>query len=132
MPTHNVTLTFEAGESAKLSKTVSASQDSETNLDVTVPAETDDHQVAVEIDVSALESLFLLSDQDVTLETNDGSTPDDTFALKANEPVYWHKDSPLPNPFASGTDVTSLFLSNQNGAGVTADVKARILQDPTP
>lgn len=132
MPTHNVTLTFEAGESAKLSKTVSASQDSETNLDVTVPAETDDHQVAVEIDVSALESLFLLSDQDVTLETNDGSTPDDTFALKANEPVYWHKDSPLPNPFASGTDVTSFFLSNQNGAGVTADVKARILQDPTP
>lgn len=85
-------------------------------------------QINVAIDVTAVKSFYLLSDRNVTLETNDGSSPDDTIALIANVPYVWTTDS--YDSFLLGTDVTAVFITNSSGS--TANIEMRILQDATP
>lgn len=99
-------------------------------IDVDVPDSATDKQVAVELDVSEIKALYMESDQDITVETNNGATPDDTINLKAGKPLIWTPDDPHPNPFASAVDVTDLFLSNSSGTD--AKFKLRALSDVTP
>ncbi|MDZ4250311.1 MAG: hypothetical protein U0990_09510 [Candidatus Nanopelagicales bacterium] len=94
-----------------------------------------DKLVNVAIDVSALQSFYMVSDQAVTIETNDGTTPQETIVLKANEPLSWIKGSNQLGgadypavPF--GGDVTAFFVTNASGSA--AQLKIEILQDPTP
>lgn len=112
-----------------LGQPVATSSGSLISVDEPIADSTTNGLIAFTLDVSQLKALFMMSDQDVLLETNDGTSPDDSFALKANEPVIWHANSPLPNPFASGTDVTGLYATNASGA--TAAVQIRALVDPT-
>lgn len=90
----------------------------EKNFEVTVPAGTTDMEVSINIDVSELVSLFIkATNEDVTLETNDGTTPADTLNLKADQGHRWHNQEITANPL--GTDVTAVFLTN---AGTTDSV----------
>lgn len=87
-----------------------------------------DFAINIAIDVSAVKSIFILSDQDLTLETNDGTTPDDTITLKANVPYIWNADS--YDVFLLTTDVTQLLLTN--ASGVIASLRVIVSQDSTP
>ncbi len=87
-----------------------------------------DFEIAIAIDFSAVKSFYLVSDQDVTVETNDGSAPDDTLALKANEPYVWHESS--LHAFKITADVTSIFITNASGETATIDLE--VVQDATP
>ena len=104
--------------------------DAEDNRDISVPDSSTDLQANIAIDVSLLKSFYLDSDQDVTVETNNGTTPDDTFTLKANSPVIWDENDDQPNPFASAVDVTAVYITNSSGTAAT--VRFRIGQDSTP
>lgn len=130
MPTHKITTRVENDGGDTIQQTSEVSSDQETNADISVPDASTDLQWDVTIDISDLKSFYLHSDQDVTVETNNGATPDDTFALKANMPIAWNTDSALPNPFASATDVTVLYITNASGSAAT--LKLRMLQDVTP
>jgi hypothetical protein len=99
-------------------------------LSETIPAATNNHPLSLAIDVSAAKMIFVVSDQDVLLETNSGSAPDDTISLLADVPYVWHADSYFANLLAA--DVTQLFITNQNGAGVTAEFRCYVLTDATP
>lgn len=85
-------------------------------------------QLSFTLDVSAVKSFFMVSDQDVTFETNDGSSPDDTIALKAGVPYDWNTDS--YDAFLLGTDVTAIFITNASGETATLEIRA--VQDPSP
>lgn len=76
-------------------------------------AETD-YELDFDLDVSLCKSFYLVSDQDVTFETNDGAAADDTIALLANKPYVWHVDA--YDSFLLGTDVTSVFITNASGS----------------
>jgi len=93
-----------------------------------VPDSSTDLEVVLAIDVSAVKAIHIQSDQDVTIETNDGTTPDDTIALKANKPYQWSTND--YHTFVLGTDVTSIFVTNASGA--TATISIIVLTDPTP
>lgn len=100
-----------------------------TKLDEAVADSETDKQIVVAIDVSEIASLFLVSDQDVTVETNSGSSPDDTISLKADRPLTWNDaDGYYSCPLT--VDVTSLFITNASGS--TANIKGRFVTDPTP
>ena len=87
-----------------------------------------DKLVALTLDVSQLKAMYLECDQDVTLETNDGSTPDDTISLSANVPQLWSEsDGASLRPLT--VDVTGLYVTNASGS--TANLKGRFLVDPT-
>lgn len=98
------------------------------SLDENIPDSSTDLQVVLALDVSELKSVFILSDQDMTLETNDGTTPDDTINLLAGVPYIWNTDSYDANKLA--TDVTAFFMTQSSGS--VARLQAEFLYDPTP
>lgn len=100
-------------------------QDKEANLDHTIAIGTD-VEVQFPLDVSAVESIILLSTANVTIETNDGSSPDNTLALLANKPYVWNKSS--YDTFKFTTDIVALFLT----AAAAGTLKIRAIVDPTP
>lgn len=109
-------------------KTQAKSAGGGTSLSESIPDSSTDLQVAFDLDVSTVKSFYMASDQDVTVETNSGSTPDDTINLVANVPYIWHDQS--YHNFLLGTDVTDLFVTNSSGSAATLQVEA--LFDPTP
>ena len=109
-------------------ETITETDEGVQKLSVAVDAETADVEASLAFAVAQLSGYYLLSDQDVTLETNSSSEADDTIALKANTAVEWTADGGHISLFT--VDVTKIFLSN---AGETAaTVKIRVLTDATP
>lgn len=124
--THVFTPTW-AKNSETLYKAVSVTADGDSARNVAVPGATADVLVAAAIDVSQMKGLYIESDQDITIETNSSSAPDDTLTIKANKPLQWYADCGLANPLT--VDVTALYLT-RGGAG-DATVLIRWLVDST-
>lgn len=117
------------GGGISLSKSITSSATGEVNINAEsiATAETD-YEIIWACDVSALTSLYIVSTQDVTFETNDGVAPDNTIALRADEPYIWHTNS--YDSCLLTVDVTSIFITNASGATATLDIRS--LQDATP
>ena len=81
-----------------------------------------DTLIAIAFAISKLKSIIITVDQNVTLETNDGTTPDDTINLKAVSAFQWGVGEERANPFT--VDVDGFYFSNASGedALVTIDV----------
>jgi hypothetical protein len=129
MATHQIAINFgELGETP-ISQTVTVTADGTINEgEITVPANSTDLSVNQNIDVSALKSLFLLSDKAMTIQTNSGTTPDNTITLAAGIPLLWWEGCGHANPLT--TDVTRFFLTTGNVG--EAVLKMRGLMDLTP
>lgn len=126
---HTVTISYQAGHEASVGASLDLTGESEVNLSgVSVPVASPDTEVICGLRYSGLKSLFILSTHDLSVETNDGTTPDDTITLNANVPYLWLDATDDANPLTA--DVTSLFLT-ATGTG-TATVPLRALQDATP
>lgn len=99
-------------------------------LDEAVDDGETDLEIVLSIDVSAIKMIYIKADQDMTLETNDGTTPADTINLKANVPYVFNAD--LDQYFTNllTTDVTSIFMTNASGTNGTLELE--VLTDPTP
>ena len=92
----------------------------ETDFEITLPT----------IDVSACVAIFILSTQDVLLETNAiDATGGDTLTLKANEPYIWWTAAPFVNMLVEDI-VTNVFITNASGAAAT--VTMEFILDTTP
>lgn len=129
MPSHKIVQNWErvgANESVVGEKTVTA--ELEINADIAFAQNASNAASSLAIDVSALKSLFIKSTTPITLETNNATTPDDSFSLEADEPLVWHEDSPYACPL--GTDVTQIFITEPNTAAGTLTIRALI--DPNP
>jgi hypothetical protein len=123
---HTLTLSWSrSGESISQSVTVEAA--GEHNCNVTVPAATTDKRADIAIDVSEMKSLYIHSDQNVVIETNNATTPANTLIIAANKPLIWFIGCGLTNPLTA--DVTAIFITN---AGTSpANVRIRVLEDAT-
>lgn len=85
-------------------------------------------QITIAIDVSALKSLYIKSDQAITIKTNSSGSPDDTLVLEANKEYSWNEDS--LDACQLGTDVTAIFVANASGSAAALVIDA--IQDATP
>jgi LytS/YehU family sensor histidine kinase len=65
--------------------------------------------IPMTVDVSAALVIAISADKDCTLETNDATTPIDTFALKANQPLIYRSTDASTNFLTA--DVTSFFIT---------------------
>lgn len=99
-------------------------------IEETIPGPSTDLEIACPIDVTALKYLMIQSTRALTIETNDGDTPDDTLAIPANKIIEWDVDqaSIFPNPL--GSDVTSVFVTL--AGAVNAELTILAVTDPTP
>ena len=125
--THTLTLSWSRnGES--IAQTVPVDASGETNRNVTVPPATTDMRVDINIDADKVQSLYVLSDQAVTIETNSATVPGNTLTIAANKPYIWYSGCGLTNPIT--VDVTaSIYLTNPGSTA--ANVRIRILEDVT-
>jgi hypothetical protein len=127
--THRITQKIESPEgSLEKINSYTAGNASQNIVDETIADGQTNKQLTYTLDVSAVKSFFMVSDQDVTFETNDGTSPDDVIALKAGVPYVWNTDS--YDAFLLGTDVTAIFITNASGATATLNIRAS--QDPSP
>lgn len=101
---------------------------SQLSINVSIPDSSTDMLVNFSLDVSVLQSIYITSDQDVTLETNDGGTPTDTINLKADVPYIWAIGDYFTNKITA--DITALYFTNASGSAAVVDIEA--LTDPTP
>ncbi len=95
---------------------------------ITVADGSTDAQVNLAADVSELSLFYLSTTAEITVETNSGSSPDDTFTVKPNAPFLWTADDPFANPFTA--DLTDLFITNASGASASVTIVAAA--DVTP
>lgn len=112
----------------EVSKTQTFSGDGKTQRQVVVADSATDFLVTIAIDVSHIKAIMIVSDQDITMETNDGTTPDETINLLADNPLVWYEGSYYANLLAS--DITALYFSNSSGAVATVDIL--VIHDSTP
>lgn len=89
-----------------------------------------DQLIVIAIDVSAIKNIYIKADQDLTIETNNGTTPDDTINLKANVPYVFNADINSYFTNLLTTDVTALYVTNASGTDATLEME--VLTDPTP
>lgn len=115
-----------AGRTIVSDKSFTAS--SQTSLKETIASGVQDQNHVIAIDVTAVKSIYIHSDQDIKLETNSGSVPDDTLLLKANVPYVWNPDE--IDVLKLTVDVTSIHVSNDSPN--TATLEIEVLQDATP
>lgn len=109
---------------------------SKAELEEAVPDSSSDLEISFPLDVSAVKAIVIESDQDLTIETNDGSSADNTFELTANQPyIYPNAPSEVGSwvdteDGAVSTDWTSIFATNASGSDATLKITA--LLDATP
>ena len=127
MPTHRIQRIWQDAGNESVSQQEAVVADLETNLDVAIADGQTAKQINVAIDISALKLLFISSDQDVTIETNNSSTPDDTIEITANVPLIWTPDCGFACPLTE--DVAAMYLANASGE--EAAFKVRLLLDAT-
>jgi hypothetical protein len=117
-----------SSDEGQLSYSKEVTADLKIAVDVVVPDSTVDKEVDVALDYDKIQGIYIVSDQNLTLETNVAGTPVDTINLVANVPYVWHADSYCIIKFTA--DVTKIFLTNASGE--EANFKMRVLVDSTP
>lgn len=126
--THTLVTSYQSGGVVLATANFSYTNQLEIKLDDTIADSVTDQDAVVAIDVSEVQLFYMMSTQDLTVETNDSGSPDDTIALKANKPYIWwadHYDS-----FLLTVDVTVLYLTNASGS--SAEFALRCLVDASP
>lgn len=118
------------GETINKSRQLSGSADS--NFTETVAIAAADYQIDYAMIVASIQCMYLVSSQDVLMETNDGTVPTDTFNLLADIPLILTADGYFQpaDIFASG-DITGGFYVT-NASGVEAEIMCRCVYDTTP
>lgn len=116
-----------SGETLTASNSYSGNS-SGPSIDEAIPDSSTDLLITFALDQSAMTLIYILSDQVLTLETNNSSAPTDTLVLVAGEPYIWHTGSLFTNLITA--DITVLYATNASGS--TANLKIRVLTDPTP
>jgi len=104
-----------AGVGTAVSQSVTKTGTGSLDIREAIADETTDGEVAYVVDVSQLVAVFILSDQALTIETNDGAAPQETISLAAGVPLMWHDGlADAGCPFSD--DITALFVTNASGA----------------
>ena len=96
------------------------------DVDEAIAIAASDLDINVNFPVADMTGVVILSDQDLTLETNDGTVPVDTVVLVAGVTVIWFGSGAAP--FL--TDVTSIFATNASGS--IANLQLKVVYDGTP
>ena len=118
--THTITRSFATSQGNPTTAEKTETINSESQYSESIADSTTDEEAPFLVDVSAAKTIMLNSDQDVTLEFNDGTTPDQTINLKANCPVIWHEDDVASCPIDQ--DTTKVFITNSSGSAAQVDL----------
>lgn len=120
MSTLTITTSVREGSTTLASTSVAKTIQSKVEVNETIADAASDYELPVAIDTATLKYLLIEADQVLTIETNDGSSPDDTITLQAGIPIQWYEGATA----LLSADVTALFVSNSSGSDATLTVIA--------
>ncbi len=117
-----------------VTKSITITDEAVLDLSFDVADSQTDEEHNIDLDVSAMKSLYIVSDQAVTMEWNDSSGTQGALVLVANEPVIWWSTQVTDggntlNPLGS-TDLTTTFWTNASGS--TANINFQAVYDASP
>lgn len=116
---HTITFGVSGGSLSLSGINVTSSGTLGHEVSVTIPASTTDQAMPLTIDISELESIFLVTDGALTVETNSSSSPQETLTFAANKPLAWFNGMPgVAVGDIFGGDITGLFLTNAGSSDV--------------
>lgn len=118
-----------AGATINASKTFIG--DGHKQLEIAIGANVTDWPVNFWLDITQIQSFFMVCDQDVTVAFNDSTTGVPTIALKANVPFVERNIASGGNYYASlfTADITKIYLTN--GTSIDATFKLSVVHDAT-
>ena len=137
MNQHTIVTTYKSEGGTTLAKTAIVEAELSQNLELVVPAGSTDLQVDAAVTITNLKSICMTCSKvtgatgtftQLTVETNSGSAPADTFVLTPANGLVWSYGDPNANPI--GTAITSMYVTNAGTAD--ANFVLRALHDPTP
>jgi hypothetical protein len=109
--THTLGKTWAGGAgSVGLQKTIAITSDAELNFDLAVPVSTTNELLAWAFTLTKLKSVYISSDNALTLKTNSSGSPQETLTLGAGDVIQWDNTNGLVAPFAG--NVTALYVTN--------------------
>lgn len=129
MPTHKLTYTIRIDSEANVIVPTTVENQGTIKIELAAPSPSTNLEIAIAFALAQLKSIFIFADGNLTLETNDGTTPDDTFALTSGKVLAWNTQSLLDNPFS--VDVTAMFATVAGG-GDPVNLTIIALVDVTP
>ena len=110
---HNYSVSSDAGGS--LSGAQAEVGTTELTIDQTYGASLTDQLLTIAFNYADVQSVILVSDKGLTIETNSGSSPSNTFVLKAATPLVWSKSAAyFANPFTA--NVTAFYITTTAAA----------------
>jgi hypothetical protein len=118
--TQSISISTSGGRS--LAGSVIESGSSEINIDQTYAGGSSNVELDIAFTDAGLQSVFLISNQPLTIGTNSSATPSNTINLVAGAPLIWSRSSGyFPCPFTA--DVTKFFIT----CTTTARLQGKIL-----
>lgn len=132
MATHKIVQNW-ASNGAVITASETQTAGAESNVDIEVPSSTANKAIQFAVEVAKIESIYILSDQALTLYTNaaSGDEPANTFTLVAGVPLIWFTGMPAfkDSTPAAVTNITEIFATNPSEA-LAANLSIRCLYNP--
>lgn len=121
--THKLTFSISSDSAGTpLSGVQSEVGSTEIIQDVNYGASLTDQLLTVAFNFANVQTIFLLSDKGLKIETNSGSSPVNTINLKPGSPLAWSiSEGYFPNPFTA--NVTAFYITTT----VAARLQVKIL-----
>lgn len=101
-----------------------------SSVDESIATGQTDKLVQFVSDISTIALFVMISDQNITVETNSGSAADKSFTVLANVPVIWYTGIGTTVTQFLAADVTALYITNASGS--TARLQIECYEDATP
>lgn len=123
-----------SGDGTVINKSVTITDEAILDLSFDVADSVTDELHTIALDVSATKSVYIVSDQNVTMDWNDAAGTQGTLTLLAGEPVVWWntqvtKGGNTLNPLST-TDLTATYWTNASGS--TANINFQAVYDASP
>ena len=131
MFTPRLTFTFADGADV-LQRSFTKSGGELRKVSESIPNGSNQALVAQAFDVSQIKALFITSDKDILIETNNSGSPVNVFTLAAGQPFVWaHGYQALIDTGGTEveTDITALYVTNAGADPAQLEIRALI--DPT-
>ncbi len=127
---HTITRSITLPGGLSYTGSLAKSADQEVSIITNVAQNTTDALYALTLDVSQIQSLFILCDQDILLETDaTNASGGNSLSIKANQAQTWQVNDLAVCPLT--TDVTKVYITTGAVGASGANLVFIALVDPT-
>lgn len=120
---HSYSDSWQSGSNI-ISRSVTMTGTEEINLDFSLAANTTAQAEPMVFNKTSLQSIYIVSDQNISILTNSSTEPQETLTIKASVAFSWNISSGIPVPFAG--NVTAFYFTNATATAANISVRTLV------